>query len=184
MIHSNTLGQCPSCRAVHGWGGSPHIYIGMIKSRMFSFTHHLKINSLDAVIMCVKCTYWKLQGTLLKPSSLLVLLTELLTHSFYTIHGRNPRVSPWHLDYIMPFPGEAPPTCNELSNQQPFPPRHTHVHAYELQNIRPIPHSSSSFWWGNILHMLVTLYSWIHFTSVFFISVLMVSCIISLAPHI
>ena len=33
-----------------------------------------------------------------------------------------------------------------------FPPRHTHTHVRESQNIPQIPHSSSSFWRGNILH--------------------------------
>ena len=65
-----------------------------------------------------------------------------------------------------------------------FPPRHTHTHAHELQNIPRIPHSSSSFWRGNISDILVALCSGIHFVSAFLTSVLTVSGIVSLIPHI
>ena len=65
-----------------------------------------------------------------------------------------------------------------------FLPRHTHMHAHELQNILQIPHSSSSFWRGNILDVLVALYPGIHFVSAFFTSVLMVSVIVSFVPHV
>ena len=65
-----------------------------------------------------------------------------------------------------------------------FLPRHTHTPVHESQKIPRIPHSWSSFWWSNILHMLVTLYSWICFVSTFFISVLTVSVIISFISHV
>ena len=39
-----------------------------------------------------------------------------------------------------------------------FPPKHTHAHGYEFQNIPPFSHSSSRFWRGNILDASVTLY--------------------------
>ena len=61
---------------------------------------------------------WKLQETPLKPFSLVVLV-EWATHSLLLYHlWGNPWFSPWHHYYIMPLPGEALPTSNELSNQQ------------------------------------------------------------------
>ena len=78
----------------------------------------------------------------------------------------------------MPLPGEAPPISNEFSNQQLShldTPRHLHM----SHKILWIPHSSSSFWWGNISLVLVTLFSWIRFISMFFISVFTVSVMVS-----
>ena len=64
-------------------------------------------------------THWKLQETLLKPFSLVVLVDQA-THSrpFIPSAWGILGVSPWHHYYIMPLPVEAPPTSNELSSQQ------------------------------------------------------------------
>ena len=125
-------------------------------------------------------TCWKLQETPLK-----CVLVDWATHSLLLYHPwQNPWVSTMTslLCHATSWWGSS--HFKQVIQSAAFPPRHTHAPAYELQNIWQIPHSSSSFWWGNILHVLVTLYSWIHFTSVFFVSVLMVSLIMSFISHV
>ena len=52
-------GSVLSNHTVHACNRLPHMKVGAMKSHMFSLIHHLKQDSFDAVIMCIKARTWK-----------------------------------------------------------------------------------------------------------------------------
>ena len=157
------------------------MYMGTIKSRIFSLIHHLRQDSLDASY-AHRNAHGKLLGTLLRPLSWVFWSIELLTSPFYAFYGESLGF-PMIIITLHDF-WQGSSHTKWVIQSAAFLPRHTHMHAHESQNIPQIPHSLSSFWRGNILHVLVALYSGIHFVWSLFTFILTVSVIVSFAPRV